>query len=69
MNKKEIEALDRKARELAPHLAFFRHSPRETRWIPMAEQTPEVRVHHALAGGLIFAALIGFLIYAPWVCA
>lgn len=66
MNKKEIEALDRKARELAPHLSFYRHSPRETRWVPMAETAPEHFVRDAFIGSAILAGMFALIVTAPW---
>ena len=59
-------ALERLARKHERHLTFLRHSPREHRAIPFAEDAPRHEVRDAIIGGAAFAAFIGLLMTAPW---
>lgn len=59
-------ALERYARQHERELKFLRHSPREERWIPFADEAERVEFKEALVGTTVFVAFIAFLALAPW---
>ena len=58
-------ALERYARQHERELRFLRHSPREERWIPFADDRERAEFKDAVIGTLVFAAFIGALIFLP----
>ncbi len=58
----ELERLERKYER---QLRFLRHSPREQRWLPFAEEHERAEFTDALVGTLVFVAFVGTLIFLP----
>ena len=54
--------LERYARQHERELKFLRHSPREERWIPFADDRKRVRIRDAAIGLVAFIAFIGAVI-------
>ena len=62
-------ALERLARKHERDLKFLRHSPRDQRALPFAEQVEPHDFRDAVIGTVVFFGLIGSLIVLPWVMA
>ena len=62
-------ALERLARKHERDLKFLRHSPRDQRALPFAEQVEQHEFRDAVIGAVVFFGLIGSLIVLPWVMA
>ncbi len=58
-------ALARYARQHERHLKFLRHSPREERWIPFADDRERAEFKDAVIGAAVFFAFIAALIWLP----
>ena len=58
-------ALDRYARQHERELRFLRHSPREQRWLPFAEERDMPELKDAVIGAAMLIALVGTLIFLP----
>lgn len=61
----EQRALERLARRLERDLKFARHSPREERWIPFADDAERAEFKDAAIGFAAFVGLVAALIYLP----
>ena len=59
---RDQQALERYARQHERELRFLRHSPREERWIPFADDRNRVRIRDAAIGLVAFIAFIGAVI-------
>ena len=59
---RDQQALERYARQHERHLRFLRHSPREQRWLPFADDRKRVRIREAAIGLVAFIAFIGAVI-------
>ena len=59
-------ALERLARRHERDLKFLRHSPRDQRALPFAEQVDQHEFRDAAIGAAIFAAFVGALATMPW---
>ena len=59
-------ALERLARKHERHLKFLRHSPRDQRGLPFAEQVDQHEFRDAVIGAAVFAAFVGALATMPW---
>ena len=59
-------ALERLARKHERDLKFMRHSPREQRALPFAEQIEQHEFRNAAIGAAVFAAFVGALATMPW---
>ncbi|MCK2095197.1 hypothetical protein [Thauera aromatica] len=58
-------ALERLARRLERELTFLRHSPREQRALPFADDRERAEFKDAVIGAAVFFALIAALIWMP----
>lgn len=58
-------ALERYARQHERELRFLRHSPREERWIPFADDRERAEFKDAVIGVVALIAFIGTLIFLP----
>ena len=59
-------ALERLARKHERDLKFLRHSPRDQRALPFAEQVEPHEFRDAAVGAAVFAAFVGALATMPW---
>ena len=59
-------ALERLARKHERDLKFLRHSPRDQRALPFAEQIDRHEFRDAAIGAAVFAAFVGALATMPW---
>lgn len=59
-------ALERLARKHERDLTFLRHSPREQRWIPFADERERAEFRDAAIGMAVFFAFVAALAAAPW---
>jgi len=59
------QALDRLARRFERDLKFARHSPREQRWLPFADDAERAEFKDATIGFAAFVAFIAALIWLP----
>ena len=58
----ELERLERKHER---QLRFLRHSPREQRWLPFADDRERAEFRDAVIGVVCLIALVGTLIALP----
>ena len=58
-------ALERYARQHERELRFLRHSPREERWIPFADDRERAEFRDAVIGTVALIAFVGILIALP----
>lgn len=59
------QALERLARQMERDLKFARHSPRDQRWIPFADDAERAEFKDAVIGFATFVGLVISLIYLP----
>ncbi|MCK2097718.1 hypothetical protein [Thauera aromatica] len=59
------QALERLARRFERDLKFARHSPREQRWLPFADDAERAEARDAAIGFTVFVAFVAALIYLP----
>ena len=58
-------ALERLARKHERDLTFLRHSPREQRWIPFADERERIEIADAVIGAAAFFGFVAALIALP----
>ena len=59
-------ALERLARKHERDLKFLRHSPRDQRALPFAEQVDQHEFRDAAIGAAVFVAFVAALATMPW---